>query len=470
MPKVKEPRVPLKGEKPSKAPKLSETKRKAPPRSEEIVVESDSEGSNSESSSGHSSGSESDAERRKNTKKPKAEKVAETEPANPPIPDDSSEEEDSTEDESSDDEANGLPDPDKTPKMNGKVAKAASKDVEMADASSGEESSEEESENSKEAQPAKPASTKSHIAKSTIPIAAYEPPAGYSHVEMKSDSGASIRTLIPESDTTKQIWHITAPAGVPLTDVKSFALAKIDSKQSIFSHKSNDYSLVEDKSAVANEAGSHKHVLIPSVKGYTSIRAPVSRTLHVQQIISLPNLSKRQANPVTGSNAAADANRPQVRGPKPQPKGLRMRYTPPGFRSGRPGAPGSDSSDEDDVDMVDADAAPRTFQLPKGVSQPSKRRQDDVAEATSKTPKTDKKRRKDKDQAEAEKAEAEAIKAKQVVVEQSQALTEGTRAELPKTDAEKERLHDEKEQRKEERRLKRERKEERRKARESAVA
>jgi len=468
MPKVKEPRVPLKGENPSKAPKLSETKRKAPPHSEEIVVESDSEGSNSESSSGHSSGSESDAERRKNTKKPKAKQVSETEPTNPPVPDDSSEEEDSTEDESSKDEADGLPDPDRTPKINGKVTKSEPKDVEMADASS-EESSEEEPEETEEAQPAKNASAKSHVAKST-PAAAYEPPSAYSLVDMKSNDGASIRALIPESDTTKQIWHITAPAGIPLTDVKSLSLAKIDSKQSIFTHKSIDYSLVEDKSAVANEAGSHKHVLIPSGKGYTSIKAPVSRTLHVQQIISLPNLSKRQANPATGSNAAADANRSQVRGPKPQPKGLKMRYTPPGFGSGRPGAVGSDSSDDDDVEMADADAAPRTFQLPKNVSQSSKRKQNDVAEVTSKTPKADKKRRKDKDQVEAEKAEAEAAKAKEVVVEQSQALTEGTRAELPKTDAEKERLHDEKEQRKEERRLKRERKEERRKGRESAVA
>jgi len=467
MPKVKEPRVPLKGEKPSKAPKLSETKRKAPPRSEEIVVESDSEGSTSESSAGHSSGSESDPERRKKTKKPNEKKVAETEPSNPPVPDDSSEEEESSEESESESE-DGLPDPDRTPKINGKVTKPAkSKDVEMADASEEEES--DESEKAEETQPAKKSSTTSHSTKST-PAAAYEPPSGYSLIDMKSNDGASIRAIIPDSDTTKQVWHITAPAGIPLADVKSFALAKIDSKQPVFSHKGSDFSLVEEKSASA-EAGSHKHVLVPSGsgKGYTPIKAPVSRTLHVQQIITLPNLSKKQANPVTGSNAAADANRPPVREPKQQPKGLRMRYKPPGFGSGRPGAIGSDDSDDDDVEMADADAAPRTFQLPKSMSQSSKRKETDSPEVTSKTPKADKKRRKEKEQ-EAEKAEAEAIKAKEVVVEQSRALTEGTRAEFPQADAEKERLRAEKEQRREERRLKREKKEERRKARESTTA
>ncbi|GAB7343466.1 hypothetical protein MBLNU457_1487t1 [Dothideomycetes sp. NU457] len=465
MPKVKEPRIPLKGEKPSNAPKLSETKRKAPPRSEEIVVESDSEGSTSESSAGHSSGSESDPERRKNTKKPKESKVAETEPSNPPVPDDSSEEEESSEESDSESE-DGLPDPDRIPKINGKVKKAAkSKDVEMADAS---EEGSGESEEADQAQPVKKASTKSHSTKST-PAAAYEPPPGYSLVDMKSNDGASIRFIIPDSDTTKQVWHITAPAGIPLADVKSFALAKIDSKQPVFSHKGSDFSLVEDKSASA-EAGSHKHVLIPagSGKGYAPIKAPVSRTLHVQQIITLPNLSKKQANPVTGSNAAGDANRPPVRGPKPQPKGLRMRYKPPGFGSGRPGAIGSDDSEDNDVEMADAGPAPRTFQMPKSVSQPPKRKEADSPEVSSKTPKADKKRRKEKEH-EAEKAETEAIKAKEVVVEQSRALTEGTRAEFPQADAEKERLRAEKEQRREERRLKREKKEERRKARESAA-
>lgn len=79
--------------------------------SENVVVESDSEGSKTGSSSGHDVDSESDAEKRRNTKKPRLERVKETEPTEPPVPDDtSSEGESGSSDGESSSESESLPD------------------------------------------------------------------------------------------------------------------------------------------------------------------------------------------------------------------------------------------------------------------------------------------------------------------------------------------------------------------------
>ena len=96
--KVKEPKVALKGEKKSKAPKASVTARAKPSQlSEEAVVES---GSESESgTSGGDSDTESEAEKRQNTKKPNEKKVKATEPLDVPVPSDDSSDSSSEEDD-----------------------------------------------------------------------------------------------------------------------------------------------------------------------------------------------------------------------------------------------------------------------------------------------------------------------------------------------------------------------------------
>ena len=87
------------------------------------------------------------------------------------------------------------------------------------------------------------------------------------------------------------------------------------------------------------------------------------RSLQLQQIITLPHLTTQQASQVTGSSAAADIEEAAVSIVKPQPKGLRMRFKPPGFGAGKSGRIGSDSSTEDDEEQQ-PDEGP-AFQFPR---------------------------------------------------------------------------------------------------------
>ena len=101
----------------------------------------------------------------------------------------------------------------------------------------------------------------------------------------------------------------------------------------------------------------------------------ISRTLHLQQAVQLPELSSKQANPKTGSEAAASITRSTIRAPRPQVKGLRMRFLPTGFGGAEGGILG-DSDSEDEVPQERAGLA-----MPKGLNLPSKaekRKQADV--------------------------------------------------------------------------------------------
>ncbi|KAI4733378.1 hypothetical protein E4T50_16064 [Aureobasidium sp. EXF-12298] len=400
MPKVKETRVALTGAAALKAaPKMSETTRKAPPHSEEVQTVSDSDESNSDSSSGHSSGSESDAEKRKNTKKPKPSKVKETEPNSPPVPDDSSDDSDS---DAELDRA--VAHAKKAPAIvtpNG----AALKTTKPAKASKSSEKVSESDDSSDESD------SDVEMAEAEKPAAAPRA-AGYKALNTKSALAKTVNSLFePSTITSKQIWHITAPSSVPLSSIKSVSLSAIQSHQTVLSHDGTDYNLAE-------EPTNNARVLLPSSRSdaYTAVEVPVSKTLHLQQTIRLPNLSAYQTDPNTGSNAAASLRTPAVSAPRPQPKGMRMRYKPPGFGDEDPGMIGS-SEDESDANAK---------QVEKSAKEARSKRKRDEKEADE-TPK-DKKRKK--------------------AAEAAEKLAEGTRAEVPQTSEEKARKKAEKKDKK----------------------
>ena len=383
--KVKEPKVALKGEKKSKAPKASVTARAKPSQlSEENVLES---GSESESgSSGGGSDTESEAEKRQNTKKPNAKKVKATEPLDVPVPSDDSSDSSSEEEEQKKAKKSSKSSKKEAPKANGVKRKSdesssEDSDEELPDAPESKkartesESSEEESEDEAEADKMevdKPAPLPAGMV-SSVTAKPFDAPLGYTSLD------TSARTALSHAQLEgKQVWHITAPADLSISALTEVALDSIQSGKPILSHKGVDYVMSEDKGA---QSGNATLVLLPEKDGYKPISQPVSKTFHLRQHVVLPNFSEKQTSDVTGGTDAADVAKPAVYAVRPQPKGMRMRYKPPGFGSGDPGRIGSDS--ESDVEPVGKEA---TFQFPKAL----------VASGHSKKDKKEKKDKKDK--------------------------------------------------------------------------
>ncbi|KAJ4334770.1 hypothetical protein N0V95_009084 [Ascochyta clinopodiicola] len=255
-------------------------------------------------------------------------------------------------------------------------------EVEMKDASSGSDSdsdsdSSSEDETAKPPQkpaqpiPSKPLEVELRAAKP------YTPPKGYNLVSEK-DRASSKAAKIFDNLQGKQIWHITAPAGVSLKELETIAMDKAMKGESILNHKGTDYGFLTTE---RSEDGP-REVLVPQKNGYSAgmfvscsltrssdsaaVPAKISQTLHLQQVVRLPKLSSKQADPNTGSEAAASITRSTIRAPRPQVKGLKMRYLPLGFVGGDSGGVlGDTDSEDDDVPQERAGlAAPNGLNLP----------------------------------------------------------------------------------------------------------
>ncbi|KAF2717207.1 hypothetical protein K431DRAFT_288726 [Polychaeton citri CBS 116435] len=165
----------------------------------------------------------------------------------------------------------------------------------------------------------------------------YQPPTGYS--PLKFDI-AQDRTAISNRDVDRSnIWHIMAPADVPLSLLRNVTLESISKGRSVLTNEGTGYILVEDTGSEAIP-----FITLPGKSGYELVSQRISRTLNLQQIINLPFLGRR----LNGSAVAADVTEAPVSFVRAQPRGLRMRYMPPGSGLSNVPAAGLESDSEDE--------------------------------------------------------------------------------------------------------------------------
>lgn len=164
----------------------------------------------------------------------------------------------------------------------------------------------------------------------------------------------------------KQIWYFTAPAAVPISTIKKISLLALKEGKSVLEHDGDKYHFKEE--AVDSQLSTQ--ILVPeeSEEGYQTCMSailksiipaltvplasrPIDRILHLQQIVELPGIKKANTN----------AGTPFQKVPRPQPKGLRMRFHPVGFDTEKPEKIGSPSSSEDSDSDVEMEDAPKTF-------------------------------------------------------------------------------------------------------------
>ncbi|KAF2738030.1 hypothetical protein EJ04DRAFT_574259 [Polyplosphaeria fusca] len=202
----------------------------------------------------------------------------------------------------------------------------------------------------------------------------YAPPHGFAAMPLPLYASSSNSNIF-ENLSGKQVWHITAPSGVPLSQIRQLALDKALEGEPVTKHDGMEYGF----SAQGIEGGK-RDILIPHHRGFKPAGVQVSRTLHLQQIVSLPKLSSKQADPNTGSEAASSITRSTIRAPRPQVKGLRMRFLPSGFGAEEPGTIGMSDSDTEAP-------APAGLGIPNGngVLAKSKKRKHEHADGEEKS-------------------------------------------------------------------------------------
>jgi hypothetical protein len=168
----------------------------------------------------------------------------------------------------------------------------------------------------------------------------FEPPKGFHAVASYTSTFTEALNMF-EDLKGKQIWHITAPAGVPMNKIREVALESALNGEPVLNHNNTDYGFSKGE---PNETVSAR-VMVPGKDGYVTVPKKISQTLHLQQVVRLPKIDSNPAHQKATEGPAAYIVTPFNKAPRPQPKGLRMRYFPTGFGDRDPGVLGSSDSE-----------------------------------------------------------------------------------------------------------------------------
>ena len=174
----------------------------------------------------------------------------------------------------------------------------------------------------------------------TAPRQRFDPPAEY--------TAAEPNLLVANSTFTranlkgKQIFIISAPADVPVSSIREIDFKALQSGSPFLTHNGCEYRLNPESSVHAEQST----LMLPNGSGFERAEHQIHRAFRLQRHIPLPSLVMRKNDEKSGSLAAADVGRALVSTARPQPKGLRMRYKPPGFGPGDPGHDDEESGSE----------------------------------------------------------------------------------------------------------------------------
>ncbi|KAI9779614.1 MAG: hypothetical protein M1839_007279 [Geoglossum umbratile] len=190
----------------------------------------------------------------------------------------------------------------------------------------------------------------------------YEPPQGFQSLETDPSSSHASKLFDPSNLGGKQIWHIIAPASVPVNTLKEVSTQKVMDGEAVLSHNGSEYGFATLDGVSAGS--SHTMLLVPGKEGYQPAGISFARTLHLKQVVKLPLLTNTLAN-TEGTSQASSELLPAKKAARKQPEGLKMRFIPTGVDSSRSTGIGWDSPDGSDMDGAEGTSA-NSFRFPNG--------------------------------------------------------------------------------------------------------
>ncbi|KAJ9303909.1 hypothetical protein DTO217A2_6609 [Paecilomyces variotii] len=217
----------------------------------------------------------------------------------------------------------------------------SSSDSEGSDGSSGSESESEDASSQSGT-----ASESSSEDESDSPREAFRPPPGFKPVKSQRTPSSGVKSILSDL-RGKQIFHITAPASLPLSSIKEVSLAKVLSGEPVLEHRGVQYGIPAD--SINQQDADQKILLAYDEKSQTYHSTSIGniQSYHLQELVSLPKGTAY-------NKEKPDASKP----PRPQPKDLKMRFRPVGSTYGPPETIGT--SDEE------SEGEQTSFKFPKG--------------------------------------------------------------------------------------------------------
>ncbi|KAL4785932.1 DNA-directed RNA polymerase I subunit RPA34.5-domain-containing protein [Aspergillus varians] len=184
----------------------------------------------------------------------------------------------------------------------------------------------------------------------------YKPPLGFKSAKSQSHSSNTSSGL--PALAGKQVFHITAPAFLPLSKVKEVWLAGALKGEPILEHKGVKFGIPEDSLKQAGASGQTLFVYDQKAQTYNGTVTNVP-TYHIQEMIDIPGGAEYE-------EATLRAAKALEKPPRKQPKHLKMRFRPVGSGGGPPETLGSSSEESEDEEP--------TFKIPQGLEKEKERK------------------------------------------------------------------------------------------------
>ncbi|KAL5003726.1 DNA-directed RNA polymerase I subunit RPA34.5-domain-containing protein [Aspergillus recurvatus] len=186
----------------------------------------------------------------------------------------------------------------------------------------------------------------------------YKPPFGFKSA--KNQPSPSTTTSALSSLAGKQVFHITAPAFLPLSKVKEVSLAGALKGEPILKHGGVNYGIPADSLTHTQAGPSGQSLFLYDTKTQT-YHSTVTNipTYRIQEMVELPGGVELEEATIRSAKA-------MEKPPRKQPKHLKMRFRPVGSGDAPPETLGSSSEESEGEE--------HTLKLPQGLEREKERK------------------------------------------------------------------------------------------------
>ncbi|KAJ5891139.1 uncharacterized protein N7473_007367 [Penicillium subrubescens] len=166
----------------------------------------------------------------------------------------------------------------------------------------------------------------------------YKPPFGFKSAKKQTPPSSSTSSVLSNL-RGKQVFHITAPSFLPLSKVKEITMSEVLKGEPILTYDGKNYGIPADSITDNDPEGKSLLVYDESTQTYSN-KADHIQSFHVQEFAGLPQKA------VQSTATAIEILRDAVKPPRPQPKGMKMRFRPVGSLPSEPETLGFSSESE----------------------------------------------------------------------------------------------------------------------------
>ncbi|KAL4751603.1 hypothetical protein BDW72DRAFT_90646 [Aspergillus terricola var. indicus] len=186
----------------------------------------------------------------------------------------------------------------------------------------------------------------------------YKLPFGFKSA--KNQPSSTVTTSALSNLAGKQVFHITAPAFLPLSKVKEVSLAGALKGEPIIKHGGVNYGIPADSLTHAQAGASGQSLFLYDAKtqSYYSTATNIP-TYRIQEMVELPGGAELEEATVRSAKA-------MEKPPRKQPKHLKMRFRPVGSGDAPPETLGSSSEE--------SEGEGHTMKVPQGLEKEKERK------------------------------------------------------------------------------------------------